>query len=153
MEFFYKNNTLSLESDKKTITFLSSSVEVDGLVLDMSGEYEKGGFLAYAHEQNGVRIYQLRIEGYRVWYIPTLMIELSSEELNFLGDLDILITPTSHASAALIEKMEPRMLLTLGNLAHEYAASLGNIEGTIQKYKLKESDLSVEKMGLVVMGE
>lgn len=66
MEFFYKNNTLSLESDKKMITFLSSSVEVDGLVLDMAGEYEKGGFLAYSHEQNGVRIYQLRIEGYRV---------------------------------------------------------------------------------------
>lgn len=81
------------------------------------------------------------------------MIELSSEELNFLGDLDILIIPTSHASSALIEKMEPRMLLTFGNLVHEYAASLGNIEGAVQKYKLKEADLSVEKMGLVVMGE
>ena len=62
MEFFYKNNILSLESDKKTITFLSSSIEVDGLILDMAGEYEKGGFLAYAHEQNSLRVYQLRIE-------------------------------------------------------------------------------------------
>ena len=46
-----------------------------------------------------------------------------------------------------------QMLLTFGNLVHEYAASLGNIEGAVQKYKLKEADLSVEKMGLVVMGE
>ena len=45
------------------------------------------------------------------------------------------------------------MLVTFGDLAHEYATSLGNIDLPVQRYKLKEADMSVEKMGLVVMGE
>lgn len=153
MDFLYKNNTVSIESDKKTITFLPDAVEVDGLLLDMAGEYEKWGFLAYAHEHNERRIYQLRVEGYRVGYLPGLVTELTADEMTFLWDLDILIMQTSHASHALIEKMEPRMLVTTGISAHEYATHLGFAEPAVSKYRLKEADMSVEKMGCVVMGD
>ena len=41
MDFLYRNNTLSIESDKKTIQFSPESVDIDGLMLEMAGEYEK----------------------------------------------------------------------------------------------------------------
>ena len=41
MDFLYKNNTLSIESEKKTIEFHSESINLDGLILEMAGEYEK----------------------------------------------------------------------------------------------------------------
>ncbi len=153
MEFFYKNNIVSIESDKKTINFLPDSVEVDSLTIDMAGEYEKGGFLAYAHEHNGFRIYQLRVEGYRVGYIPALLTELSSEEMSFFGDLDILIVPVNPSSHALIEKLEPRLIVIFGDSAYDFGVKIGNTESPVQKYKLKEADLSLEKMGCVVLGE
>lgn len=41
MDFIYRNNTLTIESDKKSIVFQSDSILLDGLTLEMAGEYEK----------------------------------------------------------------------------------------------------------------
>ena len=153
MDFIYRNNTLTIESDKKSIVFQPDSILLDGLTLEMAGEYEKWGFLAYAHELNGNRIYQLRAEGYSVGYVATVVSDLSAEELDFLGDLDILVMPTGKGSVPLIEKIEPRMIVTYGETAHELATHMGISEPAVQKYRLKEVDLSGERMGCVVMGE
>lgn len=80
------------------------------------------------------------------------MVDLSAGSLEFFGDLDILIMPTGKVSIALIEKIEPRMIVTYGETAHELATHLGISEPPMQKYRLKEVDLSNEKSGCVVMG-
>lgn len=41
MDFIYKNNTLTIDSEKKEITLSENSVTLDGLSLEMPGEYEK----------------------------------------------------------------------------------------------------------------
>lgn len=153
MDFFYKNNTLTIESDKKTIEFLPESVLLDGLSLEMSGEYEKWGFLAYAHEENESLIFQITIEGYHIGYIPSFITEISTASLDFLGDLDVLITPTGKGSVGLIDKLEPRLIVTYGETAHELATHLGISEPPVVKYRFKEADLSLEKAGCIVMGE
>jgi hypothetical protein len=79
--------------------------------------------------------------------------DLSHEELDFLGDLDILVMPTAKSSVPLLEKIEPRMLVTYGETAHELATAMGVSEPPVTKYKVKEADMSLEKMGVVVMGE
>jgi hypothetical protein len=94
----------------------------------------------------------MRIEGYRVGYIPSAVTELSTESLDFFGDLDILVMPTAKGSVSLIEKLEPRMIVTYGETAHELATHMGISEPTVQKYRLKDADLSSEKTGCVVMG-
>lgn len=153
MDFLYRSNTLTIESDKKTIEFLPQSVLLDGLTLEMSWEYEKWGFLAYAHEDNESLIFQITIEGYHVGYIPSLMTDISTASLDFLGDLDILIMPTGKGSAGVIDKIEPRLIVTYGETAHELATHLGISELPLVKYRFKEADLSLEKAGCVVMGE
>ena len=153
MDFFYKNNTLSIESDKKVIQCLPNQVNLDGLSLEMAGEYEKWGFLAYAYEENESRIFQITIEWYHVGYISETLTDLSSAALDFLGDLDILVMPTGKGSVALIEKIEPRLVVTYGEAAHELATHMGISEPPVAKYRLKDADLSLDKAGCVVMGE
>jgi hypothetical protein len=119
----------------------------------MAGEYEKSGFLVYAHEYAERRIYQMRIEWYTVWYIPSNVSDLVTEELEFLSDLDVLVMPTSKWSIPLLEKIEPVFLVTYGDWAHELATAMGISEPPVIKYKLREGDLSPEKMWVVVMGE
>lgn len=153
MDFTTKNNILAIESEKKTISLQEDCVDIDGLKVEMAWEYEKSGFLAYAHEASDLRIYQMRIEGYTVGFIPTALGDLSPEQLDFLWDLDVLVMPTSKNSIPLLEKIEPSFLITYGESAHELATALGVSEPQVTKYKLREADLSGEKMGVVVMGE
>ena len=153
MDFLYRNNTLSIESDKKTIQFSSESVDIDGLMLEMAGEYEKWGFLAYVHEENESLIFQVTIEWHHVGYIPSSLVDLSTASLDFLGDLDILIIPAGKSSIPLIEKIEPRLIVIYGESAHELSTHMGISEPPTLKYRLKETDLSGEKTGCVVMGE
>lgn len=41
MEFLYKNNALTIESDKKTIEITPNALVLDGMLVDIPGEYEK----------------------------------------------------------------------------------------------------------------
>lgn len=153
MDFLYKNNTVSIDSEKKNITLGSDSLNIDGLVVEMAGEYEKSGFLAYAHEVAEQRIYQMRVEGYTVGFVPIALQDLTPEQLDFLGDLDVLVMPAAKSSVPLLEKIEPSFLITYGDTAHELATAMGVSEPPVAKYKLRETDLSLEKMGVIVMGD
>ena len=105
----------------------------------------------YAWEKNDERLYHFRVDGYWIAYIPTLLSDISPEALDFLGSVDVLVMPGAKSMQSVLEKVEPRMFITYGELAHEVATPLGTIE-VVQKYKLKEVDLSSEKTGCVVLG-
>ncbi len=153
MDILYKQWTLSIESEKKSIELTSTSFTLDTMPIEMAGEYEKGGFLLYVRTENEQNYYHFRVEGYWVAYIPTLITEISTETLEFLGNIDVLIMPGAKSMQPILEKIEPRLLVTYGESAHEIAVTLGATEPAVMKYRLKEADLSSEKTGCVVMGE
>ena len=152
MDFFLKNTLLSLESDKKVIELSNPTLTLDGMSIEMAGEYEKWGFLLYVMTENEVNYYHFRVEGYWIAYIPRIIHEISSDILEFLGNIDVLVMPGAKSMQGVLEKIEPRLLVTYGEGAHEIATTLGNIEPAVTKYRLKEADLSNEKAGCVVMG-
>ena len=152
MEFLLKNNALSIESEKKIIELDNQTITLDSMLIEMAGEYEKGGFLLYVHTENDVNYYHFRVEGYWIAYIPSIIHEISSDALEFLGNIDVLVMPGAKSMQGVLEKIEPRLLVTYGEGAHEIATALGNAEPALTKYKLKEADLSNEKAGCVVMG-
>lgn len=152
MEFSYKNSTLTLSSDKKDIILTPESVILDGLSIELPGEYEKSGCLMYAFDKNDERLYHFRTEGYWVAYIPALLPDISTEALDFLWGIDILIMPGAKAMQPTLEKIEPGLLVTYGEGAHEIALILGSLGEVVNKYKMKDADLSAEKTTCVVMG-
>lgn len=153
MEFLLKNSILTIESEKKTIEFTPTDLILDGMPIEIAGEYEKWGFLLYVQSENGMNYYHFRVEGYWVVYIPTLVTDISGDILEFLGNVDILVMPGARTMHAVLEKIEPRLLVTYGESAHDIALVLGAIEPAVTKYRVKEADLSSEKTGCVVMGE
>jgi hypothetical protein len=51
-----------------------------------------------------------------------------------------------------LEKVEPGLLVTYGEGAHEIAIILWSTGDTVPKYRFKDADLSAEKTTCVVMG-
>lgn len=62
MEFIIKNNTPTIISDKKEISLESDKVVLDGLNIELPGEYEKSGCLMYAFSKNDEKLYHFRVE-------------------------------------------------------------------------------------------
>ena len=151
MDFRFQDNTIIIDSDKKEIQLTPDTVILDGLDIAVPGEYEKSGCLMYAWHKNDEKLYHFRTEGYWIAYIPTLLSDITPEALDFLGSVDVLVMPGAKSMQNVMEKVEPRMLVTYGDTAHEIATPLGTIE-VVTKYKLKEADLSSEKTGCVVLG-
>lgn len=85
MEFIIKNNTPTIISDKKEISLEADKVVLDGLSIELPGEYEKSGCLMYAFSKNDEKLYHFRVEGYWVAYIPTIINDISTDALDFLG--------------------------------------------------------------------
>jgi hypothetical protein len=150
MDLSLKNSTITITSDKKEILLTPSTVILDGLDIELPGEYEKSGCLMYAWDKNDEKLYHFRTEGYWIAYIPSLLSDISPDALDFLGTIDLLIMPGAKSMQAVLEKVEPRLLVTYGESAHEIATPLGAPEATA-KYRLKEADLSSDKTGCVIL--
>ncbi|MBC7503448.1 hypothetical protein H7169_00555 [Candidatus Gracilibacteria bacterium] len=152
MDFSYKNSTITISSDKKEIILSPDSVILDGLSIELPGEYEKSSILMYSFAKNDEQLYHFRTEGYWIAYIPEMLTDISTEALDFLGGIDILIMPGAKSMQPTLEKVEAGLLITYGESAHEIALVLGCTGEIVSKYKLKDADLSSEKTMCVVMG-
>lgn len=153
MEFLYNNNTITVSSDKKSITLDGNLMELDGLSITCSGEYEKSGFLIYAQDFEDIRFFMFRVEGFWIGYfsqIPT--VELPSKIFDFLGNVDILLAPFGKKEQVLLEQIEPKMLVSFGENASELVPVLGQEISSGNSYKLKAQDLSQDKTSFVILG-
>ncbi len=151
MDFSYKNSVLTVSSEKKEIILTSDSVLLDWLKVELPGEYEKSSILMYSFVKNDERLYHFRTEGYWIAYIPTLLSDISTEALDFLWGIDILIMPGAKSIQSIVEKIEPGLLITYGEWAKEIAQVLWSSNESMVKYRFKDADLSTEKTTCVVM--
>jgi len=62
MEFLSKNGQIIIDSNKKELILSKESITIDGLVIDVAGEYEKSGCLAYMWVKNDEKLYHFRTE-------------------------------------------------------------------------------------------
>jgi hypothetical protein len=153
MDFTLKNNAVIIDSEKKEISLSPEAVILDTLLIEFPGEYEKSSILMYSFARNDEQLYHFRTEGYWIAYIPTLLSDISPEGLDFLGSIDILVMPGAKSMQPVVEKVEPRLLVTYGDTAQEIGHVLGLADTTpLAKYRLKETDLSSEKTGCVILG-
>lgn len=152
MEFLYKNNAVIIVSEKKEIILTPESVTLDGLDIELPGEYEKSGCLMYSFLKNDEKLYHFRVEGYWIAYIPNIIADITTDGLDFLGGIDILVMPGAKIMQPTLEKVEPELLITYGEQAHEIALVLGTVPEVISKYKLKDADLSTDKTTCMIIG-
>lgn len=107
----------------------------------------------YAFTRNDEKLFHFKTEGHWVAYIPMMLADISPEALDFLSTVDVLVMPGAKTMHQVIEKIEPRLLITYGDAAQEIAHALGVAETVpVPKYKLKDADLSSEKTGCIILG-
>ena len=154
MEFILKTpRELLIHSLKKEIVLEDNIITLDGLMIDSAGEYEKGGILMYVREYEWLRYFYFRTEGKWLGYIPALPLEFDPDTLDFFGQLDVLVAPIGKKDHKLLDVIEPRLLVSFGEVACELPQTLGYSCEPMDSYKFKESDLSEEKMWLVVLSK
>lgn len=153
MDFNYKNNSVTLTSEKKSIILNEDSVNLDGLIIDCAGEYEKSGFLMYARTSAEITYYYFRVENLWIGYIPTIPTEIEPAIAEFFGQLDILIAPFSKNEKNFLEQIEPKMLISFSNTGSDLVPVLGECVSNSHSYKLKLQDISSEKTALVLLSE
>lgn len=94
-------------------------MNLDGLLIECAGEYEKSGFLMYVREFENVRYFSFRVEGYWVGFISDIPTQIPSDILDFLGQIDILVVPFSKSEQIFIEQIEPKIIISFSPLASD----------------------------------
>lgn len=151
MEFLYKNNTITISSEKKNIVLSDNHVDLDGLQIECAGEYEKSGFLMYVREDQKIHYYMFRVEGFWIGYIPEIPTEIDAKIFDFFGQLDVLVAPFSKTEQKFLEQIEPKMLVTFAPTGSDLVAVLGAEIASGNNYKLKNQDISQDKTSLVIL--
>lgn len=70
MDFFKNTTNICISSDKKEIVLGENVINVDGMIIDFPGEYEKSGILVQVKEENEKLFFTLQIEGKIIAYVP-----------------------------------------------------------------------------------
>lgn len=153
MEFIFKDKAISLNSEKKNISFHHENVNLDGLLIDSAGEYEKSGFLMYAREKDGIRYFSFRVEGFWIGYISEVPTEIPAEIIDFFGQLDVLVAPFGKNEQRFVEQIEPKILVSFAETAMDLSPIFGPEIASGNSYKLKSADISQEKTSLVILSE
>ncbi|NCP76807.1 hypothetical protein GW819_03445 [Candidatus Gracilibacteria bacterium] len=153
MDITSRDNQIVITSDKKEIIFSNpTSIVLDGMIIDFHGEYEKSGFMTTFHEVEGKPLFSLRVEGKNIAYIPTDVLEITENVVDFLGNIDILIIPGNKNSTKIFENLEARMVVPYGEETPLFLSSLGQNIEMVDKYKTKETDFEGEATVFVRVG-
>lgn len=151
MDFNYKDWNITISSDKKNIILEKNKIILDELEIDTAWEYEKSGFLMYVREFENILYFYFRVEGNWLAYIPLIPKEIDSKILDLFGNLDILIAPFSKSEQKLIESIEPRMMISFADNSSDLVSIFGEAISDSSSYKLKSSDISLDKTALVIL--
>lgn len=131
-------------TDKKSVIF-GDLLNIDGLVIEMPGEYEKSGVLLQTRLIEGVLVHELQIERKIVGYIPASITEASEALIEFFDDLDVLFIAGSKEAVKLYESLEARVVVPYGEGQESFLMAVGQgaLE-SVDKFKSKESDFEGE---------
>ncbi len=149
MEITLQNTLPVITSEKKTITFESDSITVDGMRIDFPGEYEKSGFGIQVTDI-GSLVYELQIEGKTIAFIPESIVDGDETLAGAFHDIDLLLIYGSKDSVKLVELLEPRMVVPYGENIDALLIPMGQwaLEW-VDKHKTKEIDFEGENVVFV----
>ena len=147
------------------INFSADPMEVDDNVISGPGEYEIEGVrirgVNLPHEASGNEgkaAYSARFDDIRLGFLPALSHKLEDNELDKLGEIDILFvdaeksTIPSKEMASLIKKIEPALVIPISDKgAKSLLEEMGQKTKAEEKLTLKAKDLNREESGIQVV--
>ncbi|MCC6563677.1 MBL fold metallo-hydrolase [Candidatus Uhrbacteria bacterium] len=140
--------------------FPLDSFENEPFVIDNPGEYEVNGICAYAipvrtaDEQHPHHLmYRFELEGMSVGFLGNLKRKLTDEEIEKLGNIDILLLPvgggdliSAKQAVEIIKLVEPRMVVPLAYHVEGIKHELGTVDSFCKELVCKRQDASKLKI-------
>lgn len=165
--------TVEIESEKDVIVLETETNEerakvltnsqgknfsTTGKLLNWPGEYEVAGCMFKGVEtEEGSLIFQGSIEGVRVMHLGKVQ-KISDKDLEEIDDTDVLIIPvdtsirTAQEALKISEKIEPRIVVPVGDLAGQYVELAGASEAVPSpKAVIKDSTLPSDKTDVIYL--
>ncbi len=148
-----------------TIDFTGDSLEREDNLIAGPGEYEVEGvrirginLLSEANKTEGKAAYSARFDDIRLGFLPALTKPLSDEELDKMGEIDILFVDLEGAAlstkeiTSLVKKIEPGIVIAVSEKgAKKLLEEFGQKTNVQEKLTLKAKDLNKEESGIQVV--
>lgn len=148
-------------ADDSTIVLASVPQEQskDG-ILSWPGEYHVAGVAVkgIGHLEGKQVSYVVTADGIRLAFLSSPLQEWSDKQVEFVGNIDVLVIPTSDAKLVqkLVDEFDPRVLILLPTKDQaEHSAVMKSIgaKETVSEYKLKSSLPQEGREVIVLAGE
>lgn len=145
-------------TDEEVISLLGNPEEENSPgAISWPGEYNVGGasIRGIAHREGQQSSYVAEIDGVRIAFLSSPLQDWTDHDLEFVGDIDVLVLPTDDAKLAqkLLDEFDPRALILLPS--HDHANVVKSIAAgalSVEEYKLKgKSSLPAEGREVVVL--
>ncbi len=151
-------------------TFQPAATGMKGVVqvVDWPGEVERLGVFIIGQAAHAATaevpaphtIYSIEAEGITIGHLDGLSTKLTTEQVERLGDVDVLLIPVGGGALEpslakdVAEQIEPRLLIPMGDdadAAQKFLTLMGMEPERLDTIKLERRDLPEESMRLVVL--
>lgn len=148
----------------------TDAVKGDFFLIDTAGEYEVKGIPIYGAPAGKSTLFNFTVEGIRVAHLGSLNTLLTDEQLDRLGDVDILMLPVgggdvldAKKASDLVSRIEPRAVVPVhfkmeglkldGDALTPFIKESGLKTESMDKWKVVKKDLSNEDTILVILAK
>lgn len=148
----------------------TDALKPDFFLIDTPGEFEVKGIPIYGVPAKSSTLFHYTIEGVRIAHLGSVNSELTDEQLDKLGEIDILMVPVgggdvldAKKASDLVSRIEPRAVIPMhfkmeglklkGDMLTPFIKESGLKTETMDKWKIQKKDLSAEETVLVILAK
>jgi len=146
----------------------TEAVKSEFILIDNPGEYEIKGIPVYGISAKHSTIFTYTVEDLKIAHLGGTNSELTEEQLDRLGEIDILMLPVgggdvldAKKAADLASRIEPRAVIPMhfrmeglklkGDMLTPFIKESGLKTETMDKWKVQKKDLSQEETQLIIL--
>lgn len=152
------------------------AIKGDPMIITQPGEYETKGIFIYGipavNEKDKIKatVYKIISEDVIIGHLGSLSQELTDEQIERLGNIDVLLIPVGgkgnldgKKAAEVVSQIEPRLVIPMHYKTGEMKSDLNGIEDflknsglkseTLDKLKIAKKDLIGEDTRIIILGQ
>lgn len=140
MDLNKKWEIISINADKKEITFNDWLVNTDWLDINFPWEYEKSWIMTHVIEKDWKLLYQIRFDWKIIGYLNFDELEVTEDIVDFFWNIDILVIKWSKTSIKIFENLESKVVVPFWEWKDVFFSTLWQHVEVTNNFKIK-SDL------------
>lgn len=161
---------VTLSRPKESAYNNTGAVKGDFFLIDTPGEYEVKSIPIYGVPAKDSTFFHFTVDGVRIAHLGSMNSQLTDEQLDRLGDIDILMLPVggggvldAKKAADLVGRIQPRAVVPMhfkmeglklkGDMLTPFMKESGLKTESMDKWKVQKKDFSGEETLLMILSK